>query len=559
MKKNAAILSVVTIGIALFFLPAIGAEESILKVGMQDEPITINPFRARDVWSSQVISPVLSSLLGYDENLEIVPMLAKDWEANPAEGKVIVHLRKGVNWHDGSEFTAQDVVFTVNIIKHFKFPLFYYKFEYVKEVKALDDYTLQYSLDMDFLYEDQKGSEKTIPPVFYVDALMQFIVQKKQWEPVFEEALPKKDPLQWFWAWMPERLQGTGPFTFTEWNKGSYVFLQKNEDYYLSGTEFYDHKVGPYIDGILFKIYRSTDTASLALKAGEIDYIAWPLQKGFADDLDKDPEVIISANKANGFFYLGANLRREPWNDLAFRKAVNTAIDRDFIVKRILQGEGAALYAAIPPGNDFWYNPEVSKPEGGIEDAREIIANAGYTWEKNTLLKPDGEKVERITLISPPADYDPLRNQSAMVIQTWLSRLGIPVVVRPLSFQEIIVKVFDQRDFDLFILGWSLGIDPDYLRVFYASRFDTQGGYNAYGYVSEEYDKLAVKSMLESDTQARRELIYAMQAKLAEDLPVFPLYVRTVLEGRRTRFKGWVENLGGIGSIWSYLYIKPQG
>jgi ABC-type transport system substrate-binding protein len=109
----------VTIGLSLFFLTGLADGKSILRVGMQDEPITVNPFRARDVWSSHVISPVLSSLLGYDENFQIIPMLARDWEANPTEGKVIVHLRKGVKWHDGSEFTAEDVIYTVKIIDHF--------------------------------------------------------------------------------------------------------------------------------------------------------------------------------------------------------------------------------------------------------------------------------------------------------------------------------------------------------------------------------------------------------------------------------------------------------
>lgn len=558
MRKVLIILIVSAIGVSLLFLTSLGKEKTILQVGMQDEPITINPFRARDVWSSHVISPVLSSLLGYDENFQIIPMLAESWEAKPEEGKVVVYLKKGVKWHDGSEFTAEDVVYTVNIIKHFEFPLFFYKFEYVKEVRAIDNYTIEYILDMDSLYSGQETSSKSIPPVFYVDTLMQFIIQKKQWEPAFKEALSKEDPLLEFWSWMPEKLQGTGPFTFAEWKKGSYVYLEKNPNYYLSGSEFYGKKVGPFIDGILFQIYRSTDIALLALKAGEIDYIAWPLQKGFADDLKKDSDVIVSENKANGFFYLGANLRKEPWNDIHFRKAVNTAIDRDFIVKRILQSEGGPLYTTVPPGNEFWHNPDITKPEGGIDEAREILAGAGYRWENKRLINPDGKKTEPIQLISPPADYDPLRYQSAMLIQRWLSQLGISVTVRPLSFQEIVVKVFDQQDFDLFILGWSLGIDPDYLRVFYASRFDTPGGYNAYGYHSDEYDKLAKKSMLESDQKMRKEIIYKMQELIARDVPVFPLYIRTVLEGRSKRFEGWVENLGGIGSTWSYVYIKPE-
>jgi len=526
-----------------------GAE---LRISVQKEPSTINVFRARETWDWYAIGPVIEGLLSRDMDHKIIPWLAKEMpEFKPDEGKIIVHLKENVQWHDGTNFTAEDVVFTYGLIKYFDFPLLSYRLDPIDSVSKTNKYTVVFDLDMEFL--EGKNS-----PVLYSDTLMQFIVQKKQWEPIFNEAKKQSDPLNHFWKWQPKKLIGTGAFTFEDWRKGSYVYLKSFKDYHMTGKVLNGKKLGPYIDGIMLKIYKSTDTAILALKKGEVDVVGWPLQKGYLDNIKKHDNLVVSQNRSNGYFYFAPNLRKAPWDDLAFREAINVAIDRGFIVKRILQELGKEQHSTVPEGNEFWHNPAVKTgaPASDIAKAKTILTEAGYTWQGRRLVDPEGNKVPEVVITSPPSDYDPLRFMAATMLQRWMSQLGVKAKVRPLSFAQIISKVFDQQDFDCFVLGWNLGIGPDYLRVFFSGRFDTSGGYNAMGYHSDEFDHLAKQAMLETDRTKRQELIYKLQEKIAEDLPIFPLYALTATYGRSKRFIGWHESLGGPVNGWSYLLIK---
>lgn len=533
----------------------IATEENILKVGMQDEPMTLNPFYARDTWSWKVLGLILESLYGYDPNLELIPLVADGWPEYE-DGTALVRLKEGVLFHDGTPLRAEDVAFTAKMIMHFKFPMLYYKFEFIEKVEVVDEHTLRYHFDQDFL----KGK---MTPIFLTDTLTTFIVQKKQWEPIFKEALTKPDPLSWFWEQQPEPLISAGPFKFERWSRGRYVFLRRNENYHLSGKEVGGRVVGPYIDSILYYIYRTTDLAALALKRGEIDYIWWPIYPALIEDLERDPQIVISTNKSNGFFYLAFNLRKAPFNDKSFRKALNYLIDREFIVKRVLWGRGEPLYTVVPPGNEYWHNPNVPTPGKGMSRAerevraKEILSYAGYSWQQGRLIMPDGSPVEEIIILTPPADYDPLRWMATMLIQKWFSDIGLRVIARPIAFAELVHRVFDKVDFEAYVLGWGLGIDPDYVRIFFHSRYIQPGGFNCMGYSNPDFDRIAEESMLTMDKQARRELIFQMQEILMEELPYFPLYVLEIVEARSKRFEGWVQQLGGIGNSWSFVFMEP--
>lgn len=519
--------------------------------------MTLNPFHARDVWSWKVLGLTLESLYTYDPELRLIPWLAQGWpEYDEAEGVVTVRIRKGICWSDGTPFTADDVVFTAKIIKHFRFPMLYYRFEFVDRVEKVDEHTLRYHLDREFL----RGR---MTPIFYSDTLTTFIVQKAQWEPIFREALTKKDPLSWFCAQEPKPLAGLGPFKLEEWRRGSYVHLLANKYYHGKGLKVAGATVGPHLDGLLLRIYRTTDLAALALRRGEIDYIWWPIYPAIIEDLKRDPGIEISVNPDNGFFYLAFNLRQKPFQDLAFRQAINLLVDREYIVERVLWGRGIPLYTLVPPGNAFWHNPDVPAPGKNlpradrIARAKQLLSQAGYSWKDGRLLLPDGSPVPDLVIFTPPADYDPLRWMATMLVARWLSEIGIRAVARPLSFAELVERVFDRQDFQAYVLGWALGIDPDYLRVFFHSRYAEPGGYNCMGYANARFDEMSWESMLTMDEGKRKELIFRMQELLMEDLPYLPLYVLEVVEARSKRFVGWRDMLGGIGNYWSFVALRP--
>ena len=207
-----------------------------------------------------------------------------------------------------------------------------------------------------------------------------------------------------------------------------------------------------------------------------------------------------------------------------------------------------------------------------IRRAYDILRKAGYTWrvtpvgpegkvvKGKAIILPDGTPMKKFTILTPPADYDPLRAMIGILIQEWLRKLGIPVTARPMSFGALAQRVKIRRQFDMFILGFgNLSLDPDYLRSFFHSGNNKPRGWNTSGYNNPEFDSLSDRSSQILNLENRRELILEMQRILMRDLPFIPLYDPKLVEAVRTdRFSGWVEMLGGIGNTWSFCLIKPK-
>lgn len=349
-------------------------KQRILRIGVQDEPKTLNIFNTQDVWTSHVVGWFYETLFTREPlTHKIVPWIA---QGDPEyEGQVAtVKIKPGVRWDDGTELTAEDVKFTADAIMKLKLPRFISSYEFIEKVEAKDKYTILYTL------------KESCTPLFLENTLMSLIVQKKKWQPIFQKALQSKDPLKAFLEHPIQKPESNGPFLLEKWVKGGFVKLKANPNYFFKGKELGGKKVGPFLDGILFKIYRNTSTAILALKKGELDYFWWPLQPESVGDVKQVKHLTVTNSPGNGFFYLGFNLRKKPFSDLAFRKAIALLIDKEEIVKVGLKGYGEGAYSVVPPGNRFWFNPSTPKLGKGLtrkereKKAREILVAAGYTY-----------------------------------------------------------------------------------------------------------------------------------------------------------------------------------
>jgi ABC-type transport system substrate-binding protein len=168
--------------------------------------------------------------------------------------------------------------------------------------------------------------------------------------------------------------------------------------------------------------------------------------------------------------------------------------------------------------------------------------------------------MDRLTILTPPADYDPHRAMTGIMVQEWLKEVGIPAASRPMAFGALFHQVRTRHEFDLFILGYGqLSLDPDYLRNFFHSSSDRPRGWNMSGYRNSTFDRIAEESGTTMDREKRRKLICKMQKIIMEDVPYIPLYNPKHIEAvRRDKFEGWVQMLGGIGNTWSFCTIKPK-
>jgi ABC-type transport system substrate-binding protein len=168
--------------------------------------------------------------------------------------------------------------------------------------------------------------------------------------------------------------------------------------------------------------------------------------------------------------------------------------------------------------------------------------------------------MEKFTILTPPADYDPLRAMSGVIIQEWLREVGIPSSAKPMAFWALMQKVKSQHDFDAFILAYGrLDIDPDWLRNFFHSSQNKLKGWNMSGYSNPDFDRMADESARAMDREKRRKLVWEMQQIVLKDVPYIPLYIPDMIEAvREGDFSGWVGTLEGIGNIWSFCEVKPN-
>jgi ABC-type transport system substrate-binding protein len=568
-------------------------DRGFLSVGVLEEPKTLNPWLASDAWSLRVMRLIYQPLMIRDPRMKLIPWLAAEPpipEYGPATVRYyakriarrsrspwlmltlprsrsgpltyLIRLRPA-KWSDGTPLTADDVIFTANLIREFKTPTHYAMWEFVIGLERVGPRTIRFRLarpEPMFL----RRTLSTTP-----------IVQRWQWAPIVAQARKARSPLVRLMRHKLERPIGLGPFVLRRWRHGVYLFLVSNEHFFGRGQTFARMRLGPHIPGVIIKVYGTSDAAILALRKGAIDFYWNTILPGYIRQIEGEDDIKLFNNEKSGFYFFGFNLRRRPFDDVNFRRAVATMIDKKFIIERILQKAAEPLGSFVPNGTRF-YCPDL-KPCGEgfgltqrIKAAHDILDRAGYTWRQSPvtasgavvkgqgLIRPDGREVREFTILTPPADYDPGRAMAGIMIQEWLRLIGVPAVARPMGFGALIHRVKHRHDFDAFVFGYgNLRPYPSYLWAFYHSSRDRRGDWNMSGYRSPTYDRLANRAKRTVDPEDQQKLVFQLQRILVHDIPYFPLYNPRLVEGvRRDRFRGWVMMRNGIGNIWSFCRIK---
>ena len=536
-----------------------------LRIGLAEEPRTLNVWLASDANSRKVLSLIYQPLYQNDpDTLGLVPWLAASLPVYDPERLSYTIALRDARWSDGTSFTSRDVAFTGRLIQSFKVPRYRAKWQFIRRVETPDDRTVVFYL------------EKPMA-AFLSETLATPIVQEKRWAAIAAKAETTRKPLTTLLNHRVHRPVGTGPFILEQWRRGAFLHLTRNPYFFGTGQIINGLMLGPFFDDLIYTVFGTSDVAILGLKKGSIDMFWWPIQPGYMADLEREEKIRLFTNEKSALYFMGFNLRRPPFNDPALRQAVAYLIDKDFIVSRILQGQGTKMFSIIPAENRFWcahdlprYGDGMSR-ESRIKRVYRLLGDAGYSWKVPPvdssgkiqaaveIRMPDGRPMERFTILTPPADYDPHRATTGLMIQEWLRQVGIPAYARPMSFSSLLDQVKGKHDFDAFVLGYGrLRLDPAYLRNLFHSNNDKPRGWNMSGYRNPDFDRLADRSVSEMDPVKRQALVLEMQREVARDLPYIPLYKPSVVEAvRRDRFDGWVNMLEGIGNIWSLCLVKP--
>ena len=323
------------------------------------EPKRLIPMLATDSASGDITSLVFNGLVKYDKNIRLVGDLAESFEMTPDCRLATFHLRKGVKWHDGREFTADDVLFTYQQIIDPKIATPYSSnFETVEKVEKIDPHTVRVSYQVPFAPGLESWGMGIIP------------------KHLLEGKDLNNDPFN-------RNPIGTGPFRFSGWVTGQKVVIKANADYFEGKPE---------IEEYIYRLIPDTATQFLELKALNIDMMTLsPVQyQKQTDDSFFKTEFNKFKYPALSYTYVGYNLRDPKFSDKRVRQALTHAINKNAIIQGVLLGLGKPATGPYIP--ESWaFDPNVKDLDYNPEKAKALLAEAGWTPGNDGLLKKEGQ------------------------------------------------------------------------------------------------------------------------------------------------------------------------
>jgi peptide/nickel transport system substrate-binding protein len=393
-----------------------------LKIGLNAEPSSMDP-HYHNVWVNVAFSfHIFDRLIEQDEKQALRPGLALSWKA-VGERTWEFKLRQGVKFHDGSEFTAEDVVFTLKrmpAVPNSPSSFGVYTSS-IESTEIVDAHTLRVTT---------KAPYPLLPRDFSVFGIM----GKKQ----ASGPLPEGKTTQQLNA--GDGLVGTGPYKFVEWVKGDRIVLARNPDYW--------GKKQPW-ERLVFKTIRADGARVAALLSGDVDLIEG-VPPADLPRLRRDPKVKVWDSISNAVMHIMFDSFRDqtpgvsgtqgknPLKDARVRKALSLAINRDAIVTRIMEGMAVSAAEVVPPFM-FGANPD-SKPDPYDPDqAKKLLADAGY---------PNGFK---LVLGSPSDRYVRVSETSQAIASMW-TRIGVETSVDASTITTFFTRR-NQYEFSAFVGG----------------------------------------------------------------------------------------------------------
>jgi peptide/nickel transport system substrate-binding protein len=492
--------------------------------GSIGEPTILIPMLAGDASSHEVAGLIFNGLVKYDTDLSIIGDLAESWDISKDGLVITFHLKKGVRWTDGKEFTADDVMFGFDTITNKKTPTAYNEdFLQVKKAEVLDKYTFRVTYGKPFAPALASWGDLVVLPKHLLEG-------KDLTKSEFG-----RDPV------------GMGPYKLTNWVPGQELILDSNHAYFEGR---------PYIDQFIYRVIPDRATMFLELQTGGVDMMdLTPIQ------YTKQTESEYFRNNFQKFrypqfvyTYMGFNLKHPFFKDRRVRQAIACAIDKSEIIDVVLFGLGSPATGPYVP-NTWPYNPNVKKYPYNPERARQLLKEAG--WEDTDgdgVLDKDGRPF-RFTILTNMGNT--LRMNTATIIQWKLAKIGIKVDIKVLEWSTFVNEFIDKRRFEAVILGWSISPDPDQYDIWYSKK-TKEKEFNFVSYSDPEVDALLEKGRRTYNIEERKKDYFRIQEILAEDLPYIFLYVPDATPIVHARFKGIKPSPIGITYNLPKWYVPKQ-
>ncbi|XAZ20048.1 ABC transporter substrate-binding protein (plasmid) [Sinorhizobium sp. B11] len=493
---------------------------------VEPEPPTILAL-AHTAGGTQKVSPkITEGLLTYDFDLTPKPQLATEWSISDDGLSYTFKLRPNVKWHDGKPFTANDVAYSIELLKQVH-PRGRGTFANVVKVETPDPLTaiIRLSKPAPYLLSALYAAESPIVPKHIYDnvAIADVPLNKNGSAPI-----------------------GTGPFVFKEWTRGSHIILERNADYWDAGK--------PYLDQIVIRFVPDGAARAAGFETGEFDIGGDnPIPLSDLERIKALPNISVDSR---GYETKGDqtqlifNLDNEYLKDVKVRRAIAHAIDLDVILNTVWYGYG---HISPTPISTFLsrYHDGLIKPYAyDLAAAEQLLDEAGYKR---------GADGTRFALRLTHNSYNEGFKRVIEYLKQNLTRIGIAATIDSYDFSTYIQKVYTERVFDVTAEYLGNQFDPTLgvQRIYWSKNFKLGLPFsNAAHYANPEVDRLLEAASVEIDEQKRRQEFNDFQRIIAEEVPVVNLIALENVTVFNKRVKNHTIGAEGVQANFAEVYIK---
>lgn len=508
---------------ALVFGFAAGVDAKTLRYASQNDPITVDPHAANLLVTSRLTQQIFDTLVGRDKNWKPVPWLAESWkQVSPTAWRF--KLREGVRFHDGSPFTADDVVFSVERglapTSQMRFAL-----QGVESAKAIDHLNVELRLQE--------------PNPAMLQHLTQFRIMSRAWAVKYRAEKPqdyknKED------TYAARNTNGTGPFALKEYTPDVRVVLVKNKDWWGIKAGYFESN----LEEVVMLTIVTAGTRMAALLSGEVDLVIDPPTQDVAR-LRASPQLKILEGPEMRVQYLafdlhrdellyGSEKRKNPFKDLRVRQAVAHAVDAEAIRSKVMRGHSRPNGSVIAPLMVGYHADGDKHVPHDRERAKKLLAEAGYANGFEVTLDCGNNQ--------PAADI--CQASAAM-----LSQVGIRVRPNIVPQTNYFPKL-EKYDSSFYLLSWGGGGTSDAFATLNAL-FRTvgpkgEGDFNMGRWSNAQMDRLLADIKTQQQPALRDAAIRKAMVLANAELPIVAIHQQLIPWAMRRSVNAWYSPVNAV-------------
>ena len=481
---------------ALASVPAFAAKDVVFAVASTFT--TTDPYDANDTLSQAMAKSFYEGLYGFDKDMKMIPVLAESYEASKDGLVYTIKLKKGIKFHDGTDFKADAVKANLDRVTNpdNKLKRFGLYNNNIAKTEVVDDYTARITLKTPFSpFINQLAHPSTV--MISPTALKQYGNKDIAFHPV-----------------------GTGPFKFVEWKQTDYLKVAKNENYWQKGL--------PKVDTILWKPVIDSNARAAVMQTGEAHF-TYPLPYEQAEALKAKPELQVIAAPSIILRYLSMNTQQKPFDNPKVRQAIAYAINKEALSKVAFNGYATPAEGVAPQGVE--YAVKIGQWPYDVAKAKQLMAEAGY---------PNGFETELWSAYNHTT-----AQKVTQFLQQQLQQIGIRTKITLLEAGQRVEKVESWQDpatapVRLYYVGWSTSTgEADWaLRpLLYGESWPPKLFNTAY-YKNPKVDEDIKGAQLTTNSTEKAKLYKDAQETIWKDAPWAPLVVEKLLSAHNKKLSG---------------------